>query len=153
MSRLTSSPFRKPIPFEFPRTLPVTPPETNSDSAGPSGLMHEPTISVAGGIEALQSESDFLHFHGTDSMGTRPRRGPSLPYHSSGIREAKERTVQRSLKSFIIVVPPSILLQEHGQLGHTLSLGPRHRLAQGMLMPIFPTVSTHLNGQPFSPNT
>ncbi|KAF9259546.1 hypothetical protein L218DRAFT_963585 [Marasmius fiardii PR-910] len=139
MSRLTASPFHKPSPFEFPRTLPVSPPETNSDSAGPSAPTHEATVSVAGGIEALHSESDF-HHNGADSLGSRLRRGPSLHYQSSGIREAKERIVQRSLKSFIIVVPPSILLQEHGQLGHTLSLGPRHRLEQGMLMPLFPTM-------------
>ncbi|KAL0574540.1 hypothetical protein V5O48_007432, partial [Marasmius crinis-equi] len=63
-------------------------------------------------------------------MSSRLRRGPSIPYHSSGIREAKERTVQRSTKSFVIVIPPAVLLQDHGQLGHTLSLGPRHRLAQ-----------------------
>ncbi|KAJ8086666.1 hypothetical protein PM082_005489 [Marasmius tenuissimus] len=147
MSRLTASPFHKPSPFEFPRALPVSPPETNSDAGGPPAPIHEPSASVAGGIEAFHSEGDFFHHHHSpyDSMGSRVRRGPSIPYHSSGLREAKERTVQRSTKSFIIVIPPPILLQEHGQLGHTLSQGPRHRLGQGMLMPLFPTMYGQLS--------
>ncbi|KAJ7507846.1 hypothetical protein B0H11DRAFT_2218656 [Mycena galericulata] len=29
---------------------------------------------------------------------------------------------------------------DHGHLGHTLASGPRHRLSQGLLMPLFPTM-------------
>jgi hypothetical protein len=61
-------------------------------------------------------------------------------YHNSGLRESRERTVQRSSRSFVVVLPPPSLPQDHGHLGHTLSSGPRHRLSQGLLMPLFPTV-------------
>jgi hypothetical protein len=37
-------------------------------------------------------------------------------------------------------LPPPSLPHDHGHLGHTLSTGPRHRLSQGLLMPLFPTV-------------
>ncbi|ESK96032.1 salivary gland secretion 1 [Moniliophthora roreri MCA 2997] len=148
MSRLTASPFHKPSPFEFPRGVPLSPPETNSEQVGPYTLPST-SASVAGGMETHTAESDYLqyspHHPGLESASVRLRRGPSLLYHSSGLRESKERTVQRSSRSFIIVIPPSILLQEHGQLGHTLSLGPRHRLAQGMLMPLFPTMYGQLS--------
>lgn len=75
-----------------------------------------------------------------EGAGARFRRVSSLAYHSSGLRESRERSVQRNYKSFVVIIPPPSFLQEHGQLGHTLSLGPRHRLSQGMLMPLFPTV-------------
>ncbi|TFK75874.1 hypothetical protein BDN72DRAFT_785971 [Pluteus cervinus] len=76
----------------------------------------------------------------TDTPGSRLRRGPSIAYHHSSLRESRERAVQRSSKSFIIVIPPTSFAQERGQLGHTLASGPGHRLNQGILMPLFPTM-------------
>lgn len=139
MSRLTASPFHKPSPFEFPRA-PLSPPETMSDHLGSA---HPATISVLGVMPVEPSHMDSeptYHSPTPESAGARFRRVSSLAYHSSGLRENRERGVQRSSKFFVVVIPPPALLQEHGQLGHTLSLGPRHRLSQGMLLPLFPTV-------------
>ncbi|KAG7449172.1 uncharacterized protein BT62DRAFT_992258 [Guyanagaster necrorhizus] len=138
MSRLTASSFhQQPASFEFPARAPLSSPVTSSDPIVPS-LMPS-TISVAGmqNIHNIDSDSPIL---GLETPGARNRRVSSLAYHSSGIRESRERIPQRNFKSFVVVIPPPSLLQEHGQLGHTLSLGPRHRLSQGLLMPLFPTL-------------
>ncbi|KAJ3778850.1 hypothetical protein FB446DRAFT_346322 [Lentinula raphanica] len=141
MSRFTASPFHKPSPFEFPRE-PVSPPETMSEHMGSA---HPTNISVLGAMPAephnVDSEPAF-HSPSPEPAGARFRRVSSLAYHSSGLRE---RAVQRSSKFFVVVIPPPALLQEHGQLGHTLSLGPRHRLSQGMLLPLFPTMYGQLS--------
>ncbi|KAJ3908498.1 hypothetical protein F5879DRAFT_328599 [Lentinula edodes] len=144
MSRLTASPFHKPSPFEFPRA-PLSPPETMSDHLGSA---HPATISVLGAMPAEPSHMDSeptYHSPTPETAGARFRRVSSLAYHSSGLRENRERGVQRSSKFFVVVIPPPALLQEHGQLGHTLSLGPRHRLSQGMLLPLFPTMYGQLS--------
>ncbi|KAJ3937223.1 MAG: hypothetical protein NXY57DRAFT_929947 [Lentinula lateritia] len=144
MSRLTASPFHKPSPFEFPRA-PLSPPETMSDHLGSA---HPATISVLGVMPVEPSHMDSeptYHSPTPESAGARFRRVSSLAYHSSGLRENRERGVQRSSKFFVVVIPPPALLQEHGQLGHTLSLGPRHRLSQGMLLPLFPTMYGQLS--------
>lgn len=154
MSRLTASPFHRPSPFEFPRAVqsasqpaaqPISPPETNDDFVGPAHLTSSmsapmPALSVSPAVHGGELDRDF-QLSGADSASGRFRtRVSTLAYHSTGILESRERTVQRNSKSFIIVLPPSTFLQDHGQLGHTLSSGPRHRLSQGILMPLFPTV-------------
>ncbi|KAF5369924.1 hypothetical protein D9758_001014 [Tetrapyrgos nigripes] len=144
MSRLTASPFNKPSPFQFPR-VPLSPPETNSDHVPASSL--SASVSVAGGIDGLPNvEPDQSRSQSSDSPSARFRRGlSSLAYHSSGLRDARERGVSRNYRYFVIVVPPPAFVQDHGQLGHTLSLGPQHRLGQGMLMPLFPTMYAQLS--------
>ncbi|KAK7470608.1 hypothetical protein VKT23_002032 [Stygiomarasmius scandens] len=143
MSRLTSSPFHKPSPFQFPR-VPLSPPETNTEQIPPSSL--SATVSVAGGIDGLPHvESDVQRSQNSESPGARFRRVSSLAYHSSGLREPRERGVQRNYRYFVVVVPPPSFVQDHGQLGHTLSLGPQHRLSQGLLMPLFPTMFGQLS--------
>ncbi|KAK0206596.1 hypothetical protein DFS33DRAFT_1315716 [Desarmillaria ectypa] len=138
MSRLTASSFHQPpASFEFPDRALLSSPLTSSDPTGPS-LMPS-TISVAG-MQNPHSMGSESHILGIETPGARNRRVSSLAYHSSGIRESRERVAQQSFKSFVIVIPPPSLLQEHGQLGHTLSLGPQHRLAHGLLMPLFPTL-------------
>lgn len=134
MSRLTPSSFHQPpASFEFPGRAPLGSPVMSSDPTKPS------TISVAGmqNLHTMDSENPIV---GVETPGARNRKVSSLAYHSSGFRESRERTSQRNFKSFVVVIPPPSLLQEHGQLGHTLSLGPRHRLSQGLLMPLFPTL-------------
>jgi hypothetical protein len=142
MSRLTASPFHKPSPFEFPKA-PLSPPETNADFVGPGRM---PTTRYVTG-EQRPSDMESLSgvpASGLESAGARFRRVSSIAYHNSGVRESPARTPQRSPKAFIIVIPPATFTQEHGQLGHTLSSGPRHRLSQGLLMPLFPTVRSLL---------
>ncbi|KAF8913934.1 hypothetical protein CPB84DRAFT_1757948 [Gymnopilus junonius] len=73
---------------------------------------------------------------------SRGKRSSSIPYHSAAFpfREPKDRSSHRTGKSLIIVIPPSTLIQEHGRHGHTLSNGPYHRLSQGVVMPLFPSL-------------
>lgn len=141
MSRLTASPFHKPSPFHFPRP-PLSPPDTNTETVGPSSHVAPaqlPSLSVD--LNTLEAE-----IPPSESPAARFRRVSSLAYHSSGLRDPRDpreqRISHRSHRSFIVVIPPPAFLQEHGQLGHTLSIGPRHRLSQGLLMPLFPTVFT-----------
>ncbi len=133
MSRLTASPFVKPSPLDFARR-PLTPPETTVNE-------HAHSISVAGVPEQPRpSDVESVASALAQDPGARFRRVSSLAYHSTGLRDARERSTQKSFKSFIIVTPPPSFLNEYGQLGHTLSSGPSHRLSQGLLMPLFPTV-------------
>lgn len=140
MSRLTASPFHKPSPFEFPKA-PLSPPETNAEMIGPARI---PTSGyIAGSHEQRASDVESLSgvpTSGLESAGARFRRVSSIAYHNSGVRESPARNPQRSPKAFIIIIPPATFAHGHGQLGHTLSSGPRHRLSQGLLMPLFPTV-------------
>ncbi|KAG5649033.1 hypothetical protein DXG03_000382 [Asterophora parasitica] len=155
MSRLTGSPFHKPSPFEFPRA-PLSPPDTNVEIIGPvqmhsahSHIQQHSANSVLGGFDPRTADAEPSPAHGTltpDSAGARFRKMSSIAYHSSGLRESRERTPQRGSKAFVVVIPPASFTQEHGQLGNTLSSGPRHRLSQGMLMPLFPT-----NGMTMTP--
>ncbi|CDO75590.1 hypothetical protein BN946_scf184858.g30 [Trametes cinnabarina] len=81
----------------------------------------------------------------TDSpYSTLHRKRPSVTYLNSGLRESRERTVQRGLKWLVVVLPPVSFTREHGHLGHTLSSGPTHRLSNGILMPLYPTLSSQL---------
>ncbi|KAJ3815505.1 hypothetical protein F5876DRAFT_72009 [Lentinula aff. lateritia] len=110
------------------------------------GSAHPATISVLGAIEPSHMDPEPTYHSPTpETAGARFRRVSSLAYHSSGLRETRERGLQRNSKFFVVVIPPPALLQEHGQLGHTLSLGPRHRLSQGMLLPLFPTMYGQLS--------
>lgn len=138
------SPFHKPSPFEFPAHHPLSPPDTNADAMGPSRFFQPSSISVAGGLDISPGEADAPSMQSPESAGVRIRR--ALGYHNSGLRESRDRTVQRSSRTFVVVIPPPALLQDHGQLGHTLSSGPRHRLQHGLLMPLFPTVCLIYHG-------
>ncbi|KAJ7180139.1 hypothetical protein C8R43DRAFT_389321 [Mycena crocata] len=136
MSHLTASPFHKPSPFEFPH-------RTSSADTIPAAAQLPTPASIVGGPDIHSGE----YFEtpaasvSPDAPGSRFRRAASsIVYHNSGLRESRERTVQRSSRSFVIVLPPPSLPQDHGHLGHTLGSGPRHRLAQGLLMPLFPTM-------------
>jgi hypothetical protein len=142
MSHLTHSPFHKPSPFEFPQrtassdTVPGLP-------ANHHGHPQLPTpASILGGHDPHAAEYfDTPTASVSADPGSRFRKAASsIVYHNSGLRESRERTVQRSSRSFVVVLPPPSLPQDHGHLGHTLSTGPRHRLSQGLLMPLFPTM-------------
>ncbi|KAI5830851.1 hypothetical protein K523DRAFT_371858 [Schizophyllum commune Tattone D] len=140
MSRLTANPFQRPPMFQFPQRVPAgtglqSPPDT--EPVPPNLSMSTANASVAVGLDTLRFPEPEPHAY---AEPPRPRKGPTLSYYNSGIREARERTVQRSIKSFIVVLPPPSLIDEHGPLGHTLSTGPRHRLRDGILLPLFPTI-------------
>jgi hypothetical protein len=140
MSRLTTSPFHKPSPFTFPRQ-PISPPETLlTDNTYPPVTVHPAT-----NTEHRDREEEHIPLHvnhaSIPSSSSHPRVGrPSISYQNSGFREPPNRPVHRSYRFFVVVIPPSRLINEHGQLGHTLTSGPSHRLSQGIIMPLFPTV-------------
>ncbi|KAL1739658.1 hypothetical protein HDZ31DRAFT_9595, partial [Schizophyllum fasciatum] len=147
MSRLTANPFQRPPMFQFPHRAPTalqSPPDT--DTIPPNLSMSTANASVAVGLDSLPEPHPYAAAPAPSAdPPPRARKGPTLAYYNSGIREARERTVQRSFKSFIVVLPPPALIDEHGPLGHTLSTGPRHRLRDGILLPLFPTIFGQLS--------
>ncbi|THH28948.1 hypothetical protein EUX98_g5237 [Antrodiella citrinella] len=149
MSQYTT-PIGKPSLFEPLRPAnirhPLTPPETDFDyvQSHPQTLRSAP----AGLVNGIESEPAMLHLAGpTGESSSSPyghRRGPSVSYIHSGIRESRERVIQRSVKWLVMVSPPASFTQEHGQLGSTLSSGPSHRLSHGILLPLYPTMAGQL---------
>jgi hypothetical protein len=139
MSRLTASPFHKPSPFSMvrPAPFPLSPPDTDREFMHP----HSNSRTTLGRDPALHNTQEY-DFPDLETRSNR--KGSSLSYNTSGLRESRQRTVQRGLKSFVIVIPPASFLAGHGQLGTTLSSGPLHRLSQGILMPLFPTMYAQL---------
>lgn len=137
MSHLTANPFQKH--YEFPRPAPLlTPPDTEPEystqlpsAAHPSGGL---------GVDLDPSPSYRSSPTPTPEVHGSLRKISSLPYIQSGPREARERVVQRGVRWLVVVVPPASFSQEHGHLGHTLSVGSPDRLSQGILMPLYSTV-------------
>ncbi|KAH9062726.1 hypothetical protein EDB87DRAFT_1605592 [Lactarius vividus] len=115
-----------------PNQLP-TPPETDTDFL--AGSHHPIDLTNAPGV----ADSD-VNSH--PSAGAPFRRVSTLAYHNSPFRlgESRERTTTRQSRWLIVVIPPAWLVQEHGPIGHTLASGPPQRLAQGVLMPLLPTM-------------
>lgn len=135
MSRLTASPFHKPSPYDLPRPVhPLSPPET--DSEAPGTFNSRPMI-----LGAVESDFTSSQLPNQESPSAKFKRVSTLAYHNSAIRETRDRSIQRNFKSLVVVTPPEGITQQHGQLGHTLSSGPQAKVAQGILMPLFPTVS------------
>ncbi|KAF4602003.1 hypothetical protein EYR40_005204 [Pleurotus pulmonarius] len=126
--------------FEYPQRHPLSPPETNVDSLGTTAMptpltQHVPLPSRSVG------DPEELGAKLSESPTSRFRRVSTLAYHNSPLRDNRERSsISRTSKPLIIVIPPQALLHECGQLGHTLSQGPPHRLSHGILMPLFPTM-------------
>lgn len=140
MSHLLSTPFNKPSPLDLPRLgHPLTPPETDFNYVAHHVSKSAP-IALGGDLEPQPSFSNTE----TEVQTPQPRKISSLTYLNSGLKESRERVVQRSLKWLIVVLPPSSFTSEHGHLGSTLSSGPSSRLNQGSLMPLYPTVCLSL---------
>lgn len=70
----------------------------------------------------------------------QPRRTSTLSYQNSGARDPRDRSHARSTRNLVVVIPPPDLPLDQGHLGNVLSMGPRCRLAQGILMPLFSSV-------------
>lgn len=120
--------------FSPPSQLP-TPPETDNEV-------------LAGGQYAI----DFMNpsgLHIADpEMTPHPsaiRRVSTLAYHSSPLRDPREKPNGRQSRWLIVVIPPSSLVEDHGPLGHTLTSGPTQRLSQGIVMPLQTTVRRHVS--------
>ena len=134
---------QKPKPYlhDIPRPAhPLTPPDTDYET--------HPSQAPAPNTSGLETEPlppqlpPILDSPHASPYGTLHRKKPSVTYVHSSLREARERVVQRGLKWLVVVVPPASFATEHGHLGHTLSSGPSRRLSNGLLMPLYPTVSS-----------
>ncbi|KAF9221998.1 hypothetical protein BS17DRAFT_229063 [Gyrodon lividus] len=75
----------------------------------------------------------------------QPRRTSMLSYQNSSARDHRDRSHARGPRNLVVVIPPPDFPLDQGQLGNVLSMGPRHRLSQGILMPLFPSISGQLN--------
>ena len=117
--------------FSHPSQLP-TPPETDADVL--VGARHPIDIMNASGSHISDQDTNPQPF----------RRVSTLAYHSSPLRDPRERSSGRQSRWLIVVIPPASLVQDHGPLGHTLTSGPTQRLSQGILMPLQPTVRVHV---------
>ncbi|KAI0677627.1 hypothetical protein C8Q78DRAFT_1003590 [Trametes maxima] len=127
--------------LDFPRPAhPLTPPDTDYETLSHQAL---PVQNLAG------LETEPLPPHQSSSVTDSPfstlhRKRPSVTYVNSTLRESRERVIHRGLKWLVVVVPPVSFTREHGHLGHTLSSGPSRRLSNGLLMPLYPTLSSQL---------
>ena len=121
---------------------PPSPPETHASYFGQVPLHHSAPHRPA--MATPNSSFDMgsgLTPAAMETPTSRFRRGSSIGYISTpGHRELRERNGSVASKLLVIVVPPPSVGQEHGSLGHTLASGPPHRLSQGLIMPLLPTV-------------
>ncbi|KAI0254668.1 hypothetical protein BJV78DRAFT_1359146 [Lactifluus subvellereus] len=117
--------------FSRPRQLP-TPPETDTDFL--AGGHHNIDLN-ASSVNVADSDMNPLPFTSAPF-----RRVSTLAYHSSPLRDPRERASIRHPRWLVVVMPPASLVQEHGPFGHTLAFGPSQRLSQGILMPLLPTM-------------
>ncbi|KAF9534290.1 hypothetical protein CPB83DRAFT_326976 [Crepidotus variabilis] len=144
MSRLAGSGFGKPSPFEFPRHgLPPSPPETHRENiSGAPPILSAPSF----GAQDIFPLEAALASASPDLFGARvnPRKGSSIPYHSSPIPRETHRSTGSRTKALILVLPPSTLLQEPGPSSQIVSNTPFHRLSQGVLLPLFPSLFSQL---------
>ncbi|KAI0092421.1 hypothetical protein BDY19DRAFT_482973 [Irpex rosettiformis] len=137
MAHLLHNPFQKP--FEFPRPGPLlTPPDTEAEQQIQHQTVPLPTTNGLG-IELEPTPTQ------RSTSITEVPISRRLQYIQSGPREARERTVHRSVRWLVVVTPPPSFSQEHGNLGHTLSVGSPERLSQGLLMPLLQTMSSQLS--------
>ncbi|KAG0709669.1 hypothetical protein DFH29DRAFT_9819 [Suillus ampliporus] len=137
MSHFTGHPYHTMPAIHLSRnnhTLPLSPPETDQES------FHAqlPPTSLAAGEELEQLAHPASGF--PERSRIVPRRTSTLSYQNSGVRDNRDRNLSRGSKSLIVVLPPPDFPLDHGQLGNALSMGPRHRLSQGILIPLFPTM-------------
>ncbi|PPQ98555.1 hypothetical protein CVT24_004046 [Panaeolus cyanescens] len=140
MSRLTSSPFHKPSPFQFPHVLP-SPPETQAES-----ITMTPALppSVAAGVHDHGINEFTLGTSFTPDQSSRIRRSSSIAYNTSSLREPKERPIQRPSKPLVIIIPPPGLIPAYAQTSSAFSMGPPSRMLQGTIMPLLPSMFAQL---------
>jgi hypothetical protein len=117
-----------------------TPPETDADVL--VGARHP--------IDLMNASASHISDQDTNpqpsvSVPFPSRRVSTLAYHSSPLRDPRDRSGGRQSRWLIVVIPPASLVQDHGPLGHTLTSGPTQRLSQGILMPLQPTVRVYVS--------
>jgi hypothetical protein len=123
--------------FSHPSQLP-TPPDTDADVL--VGARHSIDLMNASGLHISDQDTNPQ-----PSASVPFRRVSTLAYHSSPLRDSRERFSGRQSRWLIVVIPPASLVQDHGPLGNTLTSGPTQRLSQGILMPLQSTVRVHVS--------
>jgi hypothetical protein len=118
------------------RRLPLSSPDKDHDSS------HVPPLSLSVNPAAdLDMTSGAGHCLGTTpERRFQSRRTSTLSYQNSGARHLRDPSYSRSPRNLVVVIPPPDLPLDQGHLGSVLSTGPRSRLSQGILMPLFPSV-------------
>ena len=140
MSRFTSPPFQKPSPFDAPRPAhPLSPPDTELEYPAQQARAMRDAQRSSPDSQAPKSERIDSGSTVTESPGSRFRRISNIAYTASNLRDVRQP--RSTMKWLLVVSPPEFLSRQYGVLGHTLSSGPSSRLSQGILMPLFPTVS------------
>lgn len=137
MAPLSASILNKHPLYDLPRPVLLSPPGTASELEPP---MQPTSISQSTPVmfgELARIASQPIQ---TETLPSKPQRVSTLTYNNSSLREPQERSIHKSSKSLVVIVPPESFTQEHGQLGHTLSSGPQNRLSHGVLMPLCSTV-------------
>ena len=133
MSQYTPSSSEQMIP---PASL-INPPKPNGDHILPS-VYRQSNATVA------NHESDSSGFPVAwpplENNSSRVRRVSTLPYNNIN-RDSLDLSRQKPSRWLVLVLPPALLIQESRNLGQTLASGPKNRLSQGILMPLFPTVN------------
>lgn len=128
MSNFASHPYHTVSAVHaFGHVTPLSPPGT--DQVSPHAP-HGASSFLAAGAELDRN-----------SRATPPRRTTVLSYQNSSARDLRDRNYARGSRSLVVVIPPPDFPLDQGQLGNVLSMGPRHRLSQGILMPLFTSVS------------
>jgi hypothetical protein len=154
MSHLTTSVLNRPSAyhhnssFEFPRPVhPLSPPETEDDMPFGGGNQARPHAAPLQ-MQMPQPPSGLgLEFDSPSHAPIAPHETPATRFRkisyvqASGHREGRERQAAPKSRWLVVVMPPPAFSKQHGQLGHTLSQGPSSRLFNGVLLPLFPTVS------------
>ncbi|KIJ70530.1 hypothetical protein HYDPIDRAFT_23631 [Hydnomerulius pinastri MD-312] len=122
---------------------PLSPPETDQESYH---THHGASSFLGAGVE-LDGNAYAGHSLGATPERSRlqPRRTSTLSYQNSNARDLRDRSHARSSRNLVVVIPPPDFPLDQGQLGNVLSMGPRHRLSQGILMPLFPSMYSQLN--------
>jgi hypothetical protein len=147
MSHLTASILNRPLAynhdtsFEFPNPRavhPLSPPDTEDDfMLGPKATAQHRPLGL--GLDVDGPGPSQVAGHPTPHGAPNSRLKKMSYVAAAAHRENRERT-QPKAKWLVVVIPPPAMVQDHGQLGHTLSHGPASRLSSGVLMPLFPTV-------------
>ena len=113
------------------------PPSPDHDSS------HIPLLSLSvNPVADFDMTSAAGHYLGATPERTRveSRRTSTLPYQKTGARDFRDHSHSRSPRNLLVVIPPPDLPLDQAHLGNVLSMGPRNRLSQGILMPLFSSV-------------
>ncbi|KAF8845806.1 hypothetical protein BDN67DRAFT_301185 [Paxillus ammoniavirescens] len=138
MSNFASHPYHTMSAVHaFGHVPPLSPPGTDQDSPH---APHGASSFLAAGAE-LDRDSRAT----PDRLRLHPRRTTMLSYQNSSTKDLRDRNHARGPRNLVVVIPPPDFPLDQGQLGNVLSMGPRHRLSQGILMPLFTSMYGQLN--------